>query len=732
MRRDEFPCVVGVLLVLASSEFAHLAFGEAFIVKDGRPQAEILLAEPPLRATKLAAAELQANVLKMTGVTLPIASQPSRDVPVRIYVGRSPHTDRLNITDDGLKHGAFRMASGESWLALVGHDGNFEFRGPYLRGAGDMPRVLEEWDKASGAKWAYPFTQVWKQHSKDLDIWEQDERGSLNAVYRFLYDQGMRWYLPHELGEIVPKKATIALPKVNVTVRPDFALRYPYQYAKRFGGGGRDEVLWQLRSGFNQAPDLIGVGYIAHGTAEVLARDEMKKAHPDYYALFSGQRANAEKFVPCLSSEGLLQENVRFVRAMFDIFDAPMVSVMPTDGFTAICQCDLCKDKGTPERGWQGQFSDYAWDYVNRVAQEALKTHPQKKIVGMAYTTYLLPPMKIAKFSPNVVVCMAQNRGDLSKNPEMRKVYTDAQKAYLEKLPQGAKQFCIYDYYRYAVPGKPYQFMPVFFPHAIAQDLRHLKGFSFGDYIEVYREAGLATVGVTHLNLYVTARLWWDADQDVDALLEEYYTLFYGPARDEMKTFIGYCEANWGDLRQSAEKIGQTFDLLRKAQQKVEPDSVHAKRIALIADYIQPIKALQEQLSKGRENVPKLRARTLDRKDIRMDGQLDDPFWQGVPGYGSGQFKQLLTGEPPANKTFIKVAWADDSLYFGIKCMDRDMKNLNIGATKNDDSSVWRGDCVEILLETQTHSYYQIAISPSGAMVDADRKRGINTLWSSG
>jgi len=182
------------------------------------------------------------------------------------------------------------MASGSNWLALVGRDRNFEPKGQ-LRGREDLPRLMAEWDKVTGSTWEYPYNQVWKEYNKELDLWEKDERGSLNAVYDYLYQQGMRGYLPGELGEIVPHKPTIELAAVDKTVRPDFALRYPYQYGKRFGGGGREEALWQLRLGFNEAPDLIGIGYIAHGTGQILAREEMKKAHPEYYALINGKRA---------------------------------------------------------------------------------------------------------------------------------------------------------------------------------------------------------------------------------------------------------------------------------------------------------------------------------------------------------------------------------------------------------------------------------------------------------
>ena len=52
-------------------------------------------------------------------------------VPVALYVGRSAHTDRLGVTADGLRHGAFRLVSGPDHLVLLGQDADFALP-PYL------------------------------------------------------------------------------------------------------------------------------------------------------------------------------------------------------------------------------------------------------------------------------------------------------------------------------------------------------------------------------------------------------------------------------------------------------------------------------------------------------------------------------------------------------------------------------------------------------------------------
>ncbi|HPN84555.1 MAG TPA: hypothetical protein PK821_04375, partial [Victivallales bacterium] len=108
-----------MFLALSLASFAE----EQFIVKDGKPNAQIVIAaEKRPRMATLAALELQHFIQKMSGARLPIVNSPDASVPVKIYVGKSPETEKLGIKTDDLKYGAFKIASGEGWLALVGDD----------------------------------------------------------------------------------------------------------------------------------------------------------------------------------------------------------------------------------------------------------------------------------------------------------------------------------------------------------------------------------------------------------------------------------------------------------------------------------------------------------------------------------------------------------------------------------------------------------------------------------
>jgi hypothetical protein len=70
-------------------------------------------------------------------------------------VGESPYAAKLGVTADRLEHGAYRIASGEKWLALIGDDTDFTPKGPWAKNnSGRGAKLQGEWEKASGLPFA--------------------------------------------------------------------------------------------------------------------------------------------------------------------------------------------------------------------------------------------------------------------------------------------------------------------------------------------------------------------------------------------------------------------------------------------------------------------------------------------------------------------------------------------------------------------------------------------------
>lgn len=200
---------------------------ERFIVEDGTPKAVIVISDNPARMQRVAAEEFRTQIEKISGARLPIVTKVSEHTnSVKIYIGASANNPEKS---DGLKHGAYRIASGADWMALIGDDSDFEPRLPFARNNGDIPRAQAEWEKIVGAPYGMPLAGLYKNRlrlpgetgkpdgaetgkKEQLEIWGLDERGSFNAVCGYLRKLGARWYLPGELGEVLPQMKTIALP----------------------------------------------------------------------------------------------------------------------------------------------------------------------------------------------------------------------------------------------------------------------------------------------------------------------------------------------------------------------------------------------------------------------------------------------------------------------------------------------------------------------------------------
>ncbi|MHC4872280.1 MAG: DUF4838 domain-containing protein [Planctomycetota bacterium] len=733
-------------LAILISLFSTAAFTaeKCIVVKDGAPGAVIITAEKPAKSVELGAYQLQEYIKKISGADLKISTMKDNSMPVQIYVGRSSYTDKMGVTDKGLNFGAYRLVVRKNEIILLGFDRDYMPAEPYLSRIGPheyfrmTPEFLKKWDKLTQSEWSFPYPTNRRNYNSELGIWAQNENGSLNAVFALLRKLGVRWYFPGSFGEILPREKTVAVEIFEKTVIPDFKVRSPYMMANRYTHASREELLWQLRLGFNCPVDIYGQdwsGSLAHGIKFVSTgrrKKEIIKKHPDWFALY-GKKRDSHKH--CLSSEGLFKEVVKYVRFMFDTYEKGMVSVMPADGYVNICQCKLCEGKATPERGRRGQLSDHVWDFVNRIAGEVYKTHPDRKVSCFAYGAYLLPPKKITQLSPNIIVGICQTRCTFI-DPAQKERYVDSyRKVWLTKLPAGHKnQLFVWEYYLHASHGTGY---PVFFPHIIAEDLKDLKGKSIGEFIEVARTTDKRNIGLAfqHLNIYVNSRFYWDADQDIEKLLEEYYTLYYGPARTEMKEFIEFAEQNHPKFKSDANVLGKALEIFAKAEKKVTTDSIYGRRIALLKDFMKPLYPLLTQLKNNsgliRENNPEAWGRHYDNLKVNLNGKADEKCWEKLY-----HLVDVVTGEKvkDGNTASVSAAWDNKAgtLYMLITCRDPDMKNLNIASIKNGDTGIFLGDLLEVHLETQDHAYYQLVINPAGELVDIDRKGGINWDWSSG
>jgi tetratricopeptide (TPR) repeat protein len=710
-------------LILFSVVLPIVVGAQPFIVKDGKPDGVIVIAKEPSRSTRWAAKELQETIEKISGAKLPIATQPGS--AVAIYVGESIHSRKLGLTAKGLEHGAYRMVAGENWLALIGDDTDFVPREPWAKNNGGRRKLQPLWEEASGLPYGVSNGGMYKNRERmPADIakeepeyfWAFDERGSYNAVCGFLRRLGARWYSPGPLGEVLPNMASIPLPKIDETARPDFEVR---QFSVRFGTADDEVTRWAMRLGIRHSSGLM----IAHGMHTMTHPEALKAKHPDWFALYGGKRdtvTGKRLNHLCYSNEELFRETVKWAQAQFDVYDSEGVSIMPPDAYGSICQCELCAGKQIDAMGARGKLSNHVWDYANRVAKEVGKTHPGKWIVCCAYGANTEPPTNIDQLEPNVQVVIVGGRRPRNSLPEQRDYIRKLRAGWLKLTDQ---PIIIFENYPFTGRGT---YLPAFVAETIGRSINATKGVSRGEdiWLSFPRRHDDPAIGFDHFQVYFTARMWWGGkDAKVTDKLREYCAKFYGSAGSQMFEFFNYCERNYQAMEKEIEPVQTALKMIDQARSQVPPDSIHARRVALIDTFLNALRSKAKQLAQGRGPVARVRTVFDPREPIVIDGKLDEDYWVKHRKWSVSRLRELQTGSQPIFGTTVMAGWdrGGQNLYFAIRCDERPGAKLNITATKHDDEAIWYGDVIEIELATDSHSYYQIAVNPAGALADLDR-----------
>lgn len=687
------------LIALALTVTASLpaAAGESLtLVRNGRATAAIVIAADAPDTVTRAAAEVQEYVERSTGARLQILTDQRPDAGISLFVGESRFTAELGIVLDAVGPDGYRWQAGDDWFAIVGRD----HRGKPVHG----------------------LRNPWNPHevyNADLKLGAFGEAGTLYGVYHFLERfLGVRWFMPGDVGTVVPRHTNVSVPSLNVTRAPDFEYRYPWFC--NFDTDA-DSALWFRHVGFG-------------GVCPVQAIDSFrmflkyKDDHPDWFALVDGERdfdglccvtggGNL-----CLSNEELLRQMAADIRAYFDAHpEQRFFPVAPNDGMTRVCGCQHCASQVESDVHSGSRFSNYMWDFVSRLAAEVARTHPDRFIGTIAYEGYRDPPEALARLHPNVAVMLCQTRGSFA-DPDRLRTARDLVNGWRAKTDR----LYLWEYYRYNLP--PFPWSPVAYPHLIAADLRFLKDISRGEFIEAEswtsgQDSRMHYPAMQHLNLYVTAKCLWDADLDIDALLRDYYTSFYGPAAEPMAAFWQRAEAIHSErplseavTKYPLEDLDELLRVLDQAVGATAAETPYRQRVDLIRSDIQKLRdALSTRLV---TSLPEMDCH-IAAGPIRVDGSLDDPAWQNSLPQGL----VLHSGEAPPYHSWLVSTHDENHLYVGIANVEPQLDALRtIAKPDNPAAEIGDDDCIEVFVSPDTSNLrraYQIIVNAAGATWDS-------------
>lgn len=345
------------------------------------------------------------------------------------------------------------------------------------------------------------------------------------AVCQFLEDYvGVRWLIPGPLGEDVPQCERLVVPVGAGSYSPAIL--------SRLWSGAQYGGIWSLRQGIHERYRFH------HNLLNIFTAEKYWATHPEYFPMHGTQRykpggSEDNSWQPCMGIEGTVQVAADAAREAFRADPSlESFSYGMNDG-AGWCECPKCKaiDKPMPEwHGFSGDKSVLFYSWLNRIAENLEKDHPDKKLGCLAYSAAILPPPGM-KLHRNIIPYFTSNRADYF-DPAFRA----QDKHMVNWWSQHTSQLGIYDY-AYGVGFGVPRIYNHLFQDAVKYAVAHkVKGF----YAEVYPNWGLDGP-----KLWVMARLLWDPDWNVDELTNEWNDRMFREAAAPMKRYFKLAEDAW-------------------------------------------------------------------------------------------------------------------------------------------------------------------------------------------
>jgi len=362
-------------------------------------------------------------------------------------------------------------------------------------------------------------------------------RGTRNAVRLFLEDFcGVHWYAPGDMWRIVPEHRDIAIGPIDRREDPDFVSR------STTGIPHERWMDWNL-TGY---PERY---HIAHNMGAIIP-PSLYAEHPEYFPLIGGKRAKPKKsssdWQPCLSNKDVQRLSLEAAKAFFDGNpDAELFSLAQNDNY-GFCECPGCvkmNDGVKYDSAKHRNHSDLWVRFVNEICEQLGKTHPGKKIGFMAYQcgTFEAPSIKA---HPNAVALVVNDRSRFHFDKEFR----DYEMNYLRSWGRQCSTLSLHNWHygkRFLIPRLELKSTAEFLRFARKMGARGYHGEEYTNW------------GMEGPKTYITTRLLWNVNADVDALLKEYCENCFAAASTPMLQFFNRLEQAWNE--QPPQKFGMNL-----------------------------------------------------------------------------------------------------------------------------------------------------------------------------
>ena len=557
-------------------------------------------------------------------------------------------------------------------------------------------------------------------------------RGCLYAVYSFLQRElGVRWLWPGDDGEFMPVMRRFALPKLAWNYRPPFRFREMTPCDWHYHA---PTEIWMARNFLNMGSRTESVRdkagfYRADGGHSVTIRDagNVFKSHPEYFSLLNGAR-RPEGLAGCWSNPDFERMIVREQAEVVRKRRTEILNIFPAD-ITQRCECEACAKNPDASSRW--------FEFYHKIILGLKKEFPELKFGGIAYQEYRAVPASDVQGLEFVEYCQ-YNRCYVHKladtNCQLNAKSMAELKAWQTKVPMA-----IYGYeFDVFSPA-----MHVPFWNMLADEIKTFRAMNL---VRLKTEMSVnwskdrpreELVGMKwRLPYYLYARLVWEPDSDVNALLADWCRTAYGPGAAAMLAYHQSLASAWDAMPRhlsyfgtqptgtakhflSDDLIQQSEGNFRKAEAAVSGTAEPAQRSRAQREL-----ALDQALFQQWKKLYQ-----LSRAQASAD-TLCLPLLAGDQAFAQAAKMPMRSKQGKHKPTDASIYWTADGLHLRVTCHDPQIAELKRGIAGRD-VNLWNDDTLEIFLDcADGKAYRHLALNPAGGRYDAaGNDRSWNPEW---
>ncbi len=524
--------------------------------------------------------------------------------------------------------------------------------------------------------------------------------GTLYAVYTWLEELGWRWQEPGAAGELAPaQRDDLNLAGWRIASTPAFPLFRGFHTAPK-SLESQELFRWMARNRLNMCAYFprsaallrkLGFRFISggHVLERILDPDlpqpdgrTLFEAHPDWFAEVEGkrERAQAHRYQCCVSNAKVVKHVAGHIVQQFRAGwgETDWQNIWMFDTWAGWCQCENCRALGNDADRYLHFLSGIRTAVDAAVRQGTVRRDPGLVLVAYEGTPSLGGPTRgipdnlatgrnLVLYAP-INRCYAHTMADATCE-EFNGRYARALEEWgreAERMPVG-----MLEYYNVS----KFEDLPVLFTRTIGTDIAYyhrvgVRGMS-------YMHVPITLWGPRALTQVLYAKLSWQPDTPVDAIVTDYLARRYESAATPMRKFYDELEqayANvtawrnwdeevtvnrlllaWDGVTRPTKSIFVSKHLQPTDGQAIGPQKSlkHLERAAVALRRAQKIKVLPAVRRRLEEDARAFRYGDESFRFYWTLAQLHDAEWRGEKTAARAAWKELKPLAESLNSYYI-------------------------------------------------------------------------------